>query len=139
MTSPSLEVQILIVQTLKANATVMALINGVYDSIPADPWGSKLGYVSLGPEDNNVDDADCISGWEMFHQIDVWSRKPGRVHAKQICAAVKAALHQADLSLTDNALVVIELVFERILKDPDGLTTHGVLQFRIAAEEPSDG
>lgn len=139
MTSPSLEVQSLIVATLKVDAAVMTLVNGVYDSVPSDPWGTKLGYISLGPEDNNVDDADCINGWEMFHQIDVWSRKPGRVHAKQICAAVKAALHHADVTLTDNALVSIECVFERILKDPDQQTTHGVLQFRIAAEEPSDG
>lgn len=138
MTSVSLEVQGKIVSTLKATAAVTALVTDVYDSVPENPWGTKLGYISLGPEDNNVDDADCISGWEMFHQIDVWSRKPGRVHAKQICAAVKAALHHADLTLTDNALVSIECVFERILKDPDQQTTHGVLQFRIAAEEPPD-
>lgn len=138
MISPSLEIQGLIVSTLNANAAVMALVNGVYDSVPENPWGTKLGYISLGPEDNNVDDADCVNGWEMFHQIDVWSRKPGRVHAKQICAAVKAAFHHANLTLTDNALVSIECVFERILKDPDQQTTHGVMQFRIAAEEPSD-
>lgn len=137
MTSVSLEVQGKIVSTLKAAAALTALVTDVYDSVPENPWGANLGYISLGPEDNNVDDADCINGWEMFHQIDVWSRKPGRVHAKQICAAVKAALHHADLALTDNALVSIECVFERILKDPDQQTTHGVLQFRIAAEEPS--
>ena len=135
MTSPSLEIQGTIVETLKATPALMALVNGVYDSVPADPWGAKLGYISLGPEDSNIDDADCIDGEEISLQIDVWSRKPGRVACKEICHAVKSVLHRADLVLSANALVEIELENIRILKDPDQTTHHGVMTFRIAVEE----
>lgn len=136
MTSPSLEVQGAVVSALKANAALMALVNGVWDSVPADPWGAKLAYVSLGPEDSVIDDADCIDGEEISLQIDVWSRKPGRVACKEICHAVKGVLHHAEITLTANALVEMEVETIRILKDPDQTTTHGVITLRIAVEEP---
>ena len=136
MTSPALEIQGLFYDTLKASATVMALINGVYDKVPESPWGTKLAYISFGPMDAIIDDADCVAGEEHSVQLDVWSRKPGKVACKEICSAVKGALHQADITLTDNALVEIELQLYRVLSDPDGLTTHGVMQFRVAVEEP---
>jgi hypothetical protein len=135
MTAPAFELQALIVATLKANVGVMALINGVYDQPPPDPWGATKAYVSIGPTDVLIDDADCIAGEEHTVQLDVWSRAVGAVECKKICAAVKAALHQAEIVLTDNALVEIELQLYRVLRDPDGLTTHGVMQFRVALEE----
>lgn len=134
MTSPSLEVQGLIYDTLKASSAVMALINGVYDRVPAEPWGATLAYISFGPSDIVIDDADCIDGEEHTVQLDVWSRMPGKVECKRICDAVKAALHQAAIELTDNALVEIELQLCRVFSDPDGLTTHGAMQFRVAVE-----
>lgn len=125
-----------IYSALTTNATLMAMVNGVYDSVPPDPWGgTKLAYISFGPEDSNIDDVDCITGEEISLQLDIWSRKPGRVHAKQICDAVKSILHRSDIVLAENALAEIELENVRILKDPDQTTTHGVMTFRIAVEE----
>lgn len=138
MTSPSLEVQGVILAALKGNSALMALIANVYDSVPENPWGTALAYVSFGPEDSNIDDVDCIDGEEISLQIDVWSRKPGRVACKNICDAVKSVLHRAELTLTVNALAEIELENVRILKDPDQTTTHGAMTFRIAVEEPTD-
>ena len=135
MTSPAFEVQAKVVQTLKANAPLMALVNDVYDTVGASPWGAKLAYVSLGPMDALIDDADCIDGEVHSMQIDVWSRAVGgKGICKKIVDAVKRALHNADIELTDNALVEINLELYRILDDPDGLTKHGVLQFRVAVE-----
>lgn len=127
MTAPGHELQALLVTTLKADTGVMALVNGVYDSVPADPWGTKKAYISLGPTDVLTEDADCIDGEEHNVQLDVWSRAVGAVECKKICAAVKAALHRAALNLADNALAEIRVDGYRTLRDPDGLTTHGVI------------
>ena len=134
MTPPALELQVLIVQTLKADAAVMVLVNGVYDSIPTDPWGAKLAYVSLGPSDVIVDDADCIDGEIHSVQLDCWSRKPGMPECKRIAHAVKAALHNRDLELTDNAFVECQLENVRYLRDPDGETNHAAMQFSFTVE-----
>ena len=135
MTSPSLEVQGLLVSRLKNTGAVSSLINGVYDRVPADPWGTKQAYISFGAEDMTPDDADCVEGEEITIQIDVWSRKVGRVACKEIMSAVKAALHlRDDLILAENILVECRLELSRILQDPDGLTTHGVMQFSFSVE-----
>lgn len=127
MTAPGYELQVLIVATLKADAAIMTLVNGVYDTPPADPWGTKKAYISVGPTDVLTDDADCIDGEEHNIQLDIWSRAVGAVECKKICAAVKASLHNAAIELTDNALCGISVDSYRTFRDPDGLTTHGIV------------
>lgn len=127
MTASGHELQLLLVATLNADIAVMSLVNGVYDTPPADPWGTKKAYISIGATDVITDDADCVDGEEHNIQLDVWSRAVGAVECKKICAAVKAALHQAALDLTDNALCDIRVDGYRAFRDPDGLTTHGVV------------
>lgn len=135
MTSPSLEIQGLLVSRLKGTGSVSSLVNGVYDSVPADPWGSTEAYISFGAESMVPDDADCVAGETITIQVDVWSRKTGRVQCKRIMDAVKAALHlRDDIPIADNAIVECRLVLTQVLKDPDGLTTHGVMQFEFAVE-----
>jgi hypothetical protein len=127
-----LELQGAIVTRLKADPAVTALINGrVYDSVPQ---GATFPYVTIGPVDSVEDDADCITGLEVAQQIDCWSRAPGFPEVKRIVDAVRAALHDYDLSLTTNALVFVEHRTTRIVRDPDGLTSHGILGFEAAIE-----
>lgn len=134
------ELQKLILDTLKAEAAVMALVNGVYDRVPDSPWGpaSKNGYITFGPHDVVEDDADCITGGEHTLQIDCWSRQVGLVHAKRITDAVKAALHDQGLSLSKNALVQMRVTMRRALPDPDGLTSHGIVMVTAMIEEKDE-
>lgn len=136
--SVSFDLQKLIRGTIKANAAVMALVNDVYDSIPSSPWGSKEAYVSFGPVDVITDDAECISGGTHTVQLDCWSRKIGSVHCKQIVDAVKVALHERDLQLASYGLVQMRVTMRRVFRDPDGLTTHGVVTVEADIEEDSD-
>ena len=120
---------------LTGNGDVMALVNGVYDRAPQNPWGLTEAYISFGAEDTVADDAECIDGEELTIQLDIWSRKPGRVECKKIMHAVKSALHERDdLELSTNALSQCRLVLTRLFLDRDGLTTHGVMQFTFHVE-----
>lgn len=135
--SAQAELQKLILDTLKADAAVMALANGIYDRVPTSPWGSASinGYISFGPADVVEDDADCIIGGEHTFQIDCWSRQVGMVHAKRMVDAVKAALHEQELSLAQNALVDLRVTMRRVVPDPDGLTSHGIVMVAAMIEE----
>jgi hypothetical protein len=130
--SPELEIQGLIVNRLKADPTLTTLINGrVYDSIPQS---APFPYVSYGPVDANEDDADCITGFEVFIQLDAWSRTPGFPEVHKITDAVRASLHDASVQISTNALVFLEHRQTRTFRDPDGLTSHAAISFEASVE-----
>lgn len=132
MANVELELQGSIVARLKADATVASLINGrIYDSVPV---GAAFPYVSIGPVDSNEDDADCITGLEVAQQIDCWSRATGFPECKKLVDAVRAALHGYEPDLASNAVVFFEHRSSRITRDPDGITSHGILGFEASIE-----
>ena len=135
MSSSSAEVQKLVRDTLIAKAEIMAIANNVYDNVPPDPFGAKNAYISFGPEDTVEDDSECITGIELTLQIDVWSRATGSAECKRLTDLVRKALHRKPLTLTDNALVDASVVLTRIMRDPDGTTSHGVIQTTFRVEE----
>jgi hypothetical protein len=113
---------------------VTALVgNRVYDSVPGN---AVFPYVSYGPSDLVSDDADCILAFNGFHQLDGWSRAPGYPEVKKIADAVRKALQDAPLALPTNALVFIEHRTTRYVRDPDGLTSHAVIQLETVIESP---
>lgn len=129
------ELQRLLYSTLNTDAAIKAIANGVYDRVPADPFGSKTAYIVLGETDDVEDDADCITGLEKNTTIHVWSRAVGKVECKRLVDLVRKKLHRASLTLADNALVDTWVESTRAFADPDGLTTHGVVQVRCIVEE----
>lgn len=132
MTSASLEMQGAIVARLKASPAVTALIGArVYDTIPTPV---QFPYVSFGPSDELADNADCIAADEITFQIDAWSRATGFPEVRKIAAAVRAALHEHEFDLTDNAFVSFEHRTTRVFRDPDGLTSHAAIEFRAIVE-----
>lgn len=130
--SPDLEIQGLIVQTLKADAGVAALVaDRVFDQVPKD---AQFPYISYGPTDEVEDDADCIDGLLVTVQLDAWSRTVGFPECKRIADAVRLALHQRDLPLAVNALVYLQHEITRTQRDPDGLTSHAIMTFEASVE-----
>lgn len=137
--SPEYEIQVFIVTALKADASVMALAAGVYDVPPVEPYKTKTAYISIGSTDTVPDDADCIIGERHTVQIDIWSKAVGMPECKKLMTAVKRRLHMADDELAENGMADVNLVLARTLRDPDGVTSHGVLQFEFVVEDLTDG
>lgn len=123
---------------LIADAALMADVNGVYDkALPTDPWGAKQSYITRGPFFGSPDDADCVVGQEVTLQIDIWSRDPNRWSTDDIVSGVRRVLHNQEVTLTENALVSLEVTLWRVMDDPDLSTTHGVVQVTARIEEPA--
>lgn len=128
----SLPLQKAIVAALKAASTPAA--GRVFDAI--SPSAAKP-YISLGPFDVLTEQADEYEGSETTIQIDAWSAGPGSVEVKQLGRAIRAALHNATLTLEENQRLVSLTVEQiRYLRDPDGITQHAAVTVR-ALTEPS--
>jgi hypothetical protein len=133
-TDPGFDIQRDIVAALKANAAVKAMVKDrVYDRVPRDRNGDPnvpFPYITLGDTQTLPDLAECTDAAETFFAIHIWSRKVGSVEAKQLSAAVGAVLHDAALPAVQSIL----LQESRIIPDPDGLTSHGILTFQILTD-----
>jgi hypothetical protein len=128
MTEPSLALQGAVVGRLKADTAVGALVGDrIYDRVKEGP---TFPYIAWGDDQVLDDSTDCHDDVEVFTTLHIWSRTVGRVEAKQIAQAVRASLHDQEFTLTDNALIVMMHDSTRILRDPDGLTSHAVIVFR---------
>lgn len=132
------ELQRLLFTTLKADAGVAAITSRVYDHVPRanGQVTAEFPHISFGPQDATDAGGDCIDGQEITIQLDCWSRAVGSLECKNMVDAVRRALHERELELTDNALAEIRVFLTRVFRDPDGLTTHGVVQVTASVEIP---
>lgn len=133
--SVSAELQKLVVGLLTADAAVVGLLKArVFDRVPEK---SLFPYVSIGPSGYVDDDAECITGGEHTLQLDIWSRSPaGFLECKQVADAVKQALHLNETgALESHALGELRVLSVRFERDPDGLTSHGIVTLQALIEE----
>ncbi|KQV33143.1 MULTISPECIES: DUF3168 domain-containing protein [unclassified Rhizobium] len=130
MASPDLELQGAIVARLKADATLTQLVNGIYDQPPTTCWATpKESFVSIGEAQIIRDDATCLEGGQAYLTLHAWSRKTGYPVVKAVADAVVESLHLADLPMATNRFISIIHRTTRVFRDPDGLTSHAVIEF----------
>jgi len=135
MAAPANELQAAIYDILVADAGVGALVgNRIYDRVPMA--GDMPPYITFGPSDDFENDADCITSADHSLQIDVWSEKQGGFkECKEVTHAVKVALHLVSVNLPTHALVELRVTQRRHFRDPDGITSHGVVVVEAMIEE----
>lgn len=134
MASASVEFQQAIVALLKADAAVSAAVGTrVYDGAPAD---ATYPFITIGESTIIDDGATCINGNEETLTLHIWASDQARVWpCKEIVAAVREALRGAALALTTHACAGIRLEAAQQLRDPDGITAHGVVPVTAWLEE----
>ena len=100
---------------------------GVYDEVLET---ASFPYVAIG-EDNVLDYGTVNEdGGDFTLTIHVWSQYHGSKEAKEIMDRVHSLLHDSSLSVTGFNLVNLRFEFSDIIKDPDGITRHGIMRFR---------
>ncbi len=117
-------VQKAIVDALKVDPAVAG--GRIYDIVPS---GAAFPYVSIGEEQAIEDGNSCDEGWEVFIDNHVWSRAVGFPEAKTLVALVRQRIN-AITSVTGYTLISVEVEDTRFMRDPDGLTSHGVVSAR---------
>lgn len=132
MVDPLTELQKAVYARLIADTALAALVDGrVFDRVPSD---AGKPYISFGPVTADDDSADCIDGLSVSMQIDAWSVAVGFAEVKAIAEAVRKAIASADLSLATHALADLTHRSTRVMRDPDGLTSHAVITFDASIE-----
>lgn len=129
------ELQSAVYAALKADATLMAKVDDVYDEpISTAPYP----YVAIG--DGKTADLSAKTERLTEHtvQLDSWSDAAGRMETKEILGLVYDVLHDQTLTLTGNALVNLRFEAGEDIRDPDTTPRlyHGILRFR-AVTTPS--
>lgn len=109
-----------------------ALSYPVYDVVPQN---QAFPYITLG-EDTGVDwSTKTNPGQEVTTTLHVWSRAAGMKELKTIMDGIIQAMTGADLTFTGFHPVLLRLDLATALRDPDGITRHGVVRFRVKIEE----
>lgn len=118
---------------LLADATLTALIGSSRVHAEIAP-GAPLPYVEIG--DLTAVDAGGMAMDAQEHTLTLhcWTES-SRLHCLEMVAAVRASLHDADLTLAAGRCPNMRCEFAETMRDPDGITHHGVLRFRAVTQD----
>ena len=106
----------------------------VHDDVPDEP---VFPFVTVG--EGRVSDYPGLPGAREHElRVHAYSRWGGRAELKRIEAGVRAALHDAELTLTDHRLAQCRHVFSDVIRRPDQETFHAVMRFRLVTEALED-
>ena len=100
---------------------------GVYDDVPQ---GSAYPFVQIGDDTTRDYSTKDVDGSETTISIHVWSRGHGSMETKQIMDRIHTLLHDVSLSVSGYNYINGRFEFADVLRDPDGITRHGVMRFR---------
>jgi hypothetical protein len=103
----------------------------VYDDPPAE---AIFPYATLGRMESRPADASGGEASEHVVTLHAWSRYGGRAEALDVIAALRAALHNASLTIDGRRLILMLASFSDVFRSGDGRTTHGVLRLRAITE-----
>ncbi|HAQ35464.1 MAG: hypothetical protein CMF74_08330 [Maricaulis sp.] len=121
---------------LSADAGVVALLGDPPRVFDEEPDGAAYPYVTIGR--GVSEDADASGARVIEHRLTlhVWVRYGGRREAKTVVDAVRAAGHEAALSLAGGwRCVFCRSVYADAFRTRDSRIAHGVIRFRAMLEQ----
>lgn len=125
--NPTIAIQTAIYTLLKNDTTLMALITGVFDSVPQ---GTLYPYITISDLVNKDWGSNTFDGVDGYMNVSVWSQQFSSLETKQIMARLYTLLHNISLTVIGFSACLIRFDTENIMLDPDGVTHHGVQRFR---------
>ena len=120
--------QTTIYSTLSGDNTLTNTLGaGVFDEVVEN---ASYPFVALGEETAIDYSTKDLNGGEFTINIHVWSQYKGAKQTKEIMDRIHDLLHDSSLSVSGFNLANLRFEFSDILRDPDGITRHGVMRFR---------
>ena len=133
------EVQLAITNVLSPSGTLDSVlaglgVQGVFDEVDED---QTFDYISFGPflemPDNYL---NRKRGYKVTVQIDIWSRQPGFMKARQMLARLNQLLDQQTLTLATQSFVYCKYNSSQSLRDNDEESTrHIAVKYDICTQE----
>lgn len=126
----------------KLSAGLLSPLVGVriYDA-PPQPVGAPIPatefpYVEIGDRQVIPDDAAASTGGSDdgvsdFFDLHIWSRHQGKKEIAQITDVLHTMLHGQTLTVSGRASALSWIRSVRTIRDPDGITQHGIVNVEI--------
>ena len=100
----------------------------VFDDVPQD---ADCPYITIGHMSAIDWSTDTEIGNEADVTIHAWSRYRGNLEVYSMQDQIKAALNRQELAVTGWQFTGIDYTAANVLRDPDGITRHGVQTFTV--------
>jgi Protein of unknown function (DUF3168) len=127
MSGPPWALQQALHAVLESDAALKAEVTGIFDHVPQD---QPLPYVVIGDDVTSDWSAKDFNGTEHRLAIHVWAHGPGRKQARQLGALIAGRLATTPLQPAGFQLVSLRFLQTLVLVEEDGLTHHGVTEYR---------
>ena len=121
-------VQRAIYRELTANQDLMSIITGVYDHVPEN---QPFPYVSIGEFTSAPFRTQTRFGEEITVTMHIWSQEEGYREAAAILDQLNKSLADAVINVEGFGDVGFFYEFSQALKDPDGVTRHMPVRYRL--------
>ena len=123
-----------IVAALSGDATLSAMVNGVYGNVPTDVKYPFVAVDSIVAEDIIT---RTTSGWNIRVAIKTLSRSRSNKEASNILAEIRRILDNAALVPTGCKISSIREHDSNISRLSDGITWHGTIGFSVILQQGS--
>ena len=127
MSDHSLALQKTVFDALDGDSALQSLVTDVFDFVPET---TAFPYVKVGEETAVDNGTKTLQGNDHTLVIHTFSRYRGSKETKEIMSRIYALLHESSLTVSGASLVNLRFEFSDIIKENDGLTTHGLQRFR---------
>ena len=126
MSDYAVAVQTSVYNALNGNSSLTSSVSGIFDFVPES---TTFPYVKVGDQTMVDDGTKNKKGSDFTLIVHTFSRYRGSKEIKEIMSLVYDILHESSLTIS-GAMNNMRFEFSDIIKETDGLTTHGVQRFR---------
>lgn len=127
MSEPTLALQGAIYTALHGNTTAGA---NVFDRLTPNVFPR----IQIGGGDAVPDDADCLAGWNVAMQIDVFSKGDGYREVKQIAGQIHSKLHKTALTVAGFNVVDVYSDGAVFSRESDGVISRARIMLEATME-----
>jgi len=133
--SPETAFQTAVLDRLKGDAAVKAVLGDPARVYAIAPNGARFPFLSTGRGETELADGSGTDLVDHRLTLHLWGRRDDMDALKDAAGAVRAALHQADLTFPDPyACILCRVVYTDLFTGADGRTMHGVVRVRALVE-----
>lgn len=133
MSEASLAAQRVAVAAMRARPALLALVPSA-NIFDRHQRPEIFPCVIVGEGQTVADEADCMTGSEVFLQLHVWTRENSFVECKSIAGEIRRALKGVD-EVRDGFEVSLDFEDTVYIRDPGGELSHGILRFTALTED----
>lgn len=103
----------------------------IYDDVPHNKEAAAPAFphVTIGEQSGQEDGASDIEAASVSITIHAWSRMPGRLQCLEMLDAIRDALHDQPLVVSNGIVVRFDYQEHETVKEADGETYHGLIRF----------